>query len=114
MGVLKTKGKKSKTPWFIWLSFLGLSFLHGRYSFKYTASKTKFEDENLNRYLGYLARFLGLFFGVFGIPVLLMEYLIMDRMPEPWYTVWNCVILAYAYFAGVFITWRLYRYLNRD
>ena len=104
---------KQKAPWFIWLSFFGLIFIHGKYSFKYAASKTKFEDKNLNRWLGYLARFAGLFFGVFAIPTVLMLCLIMDKMPEPWYTIWNCIILAYAYFAGVFITWRLYRYLDR-
>lgn len=108
------KHEKIKAPWFIWLSFFGLMFLHGSYSSKYMASKTKFDNQELNKNLGYLVRLVGLFIGAFGVPRLLMLYLIMDRMPEPWYTVWNCIILAYAYFAGVFITWRLYRYLNRD
>ena len=108
------KSGKKKFPWFIWLSFLGLAFLHGTYSFRYAASNKRWEDEKLNQNLGYLGRFIGLFFGVFGIPCVLMMYLIMDRMAEPWYTVWNCIILAYAYFAGVFITWRLHRYLHRE
>ena len=109
----RSSKQEQKAPWFIWLSFFGLMFIHGKHSFQYAASKTKYEDENLNRWLGYLARFVGLSFGVFAIPTLLMLYLIMERMSEPWYTIWNCIILAYAYFSGVFITWRLYLYLNR-
>ena len=96
------------------ISLVQLAFLHGTYSFRYAASNKRWEDEKLNQNLGYLGRFIGLFFGVFGIPCVLMMYLIMDRMAEPWYTVWNCIILTYAYFAGVFITWRLHRYLHRE
>lgn len=103
-----------KKPWFIWLSFFGLSWLNSEHRQENRTRMTKWSDEEVNRHMGYLGRFLGLFFGVFAVPVLLMLHFIMDRMPEPWYTVWNCIILAYTYFAGVFITWRLYRYLNRD
>ena len=108
--------KKSppKAPWFIWLSFLGLMFLNGKHSIQCMAGKPKYTGKEFDRHCGYTVRLIGLFIGVFGIPTLLMEYLIMDRMPEPWYTVWNCIVLVYAYFAGVFITWRLYRYLNRE
>ena len=113
--LIALKRKNVKTPWFIWLSFIGLAWVQYEYNLeKNKTSMTKWSDEKVNRYLGYLVRFIGLSLGVFAIPCLLMLFLIRDRTPEPWYTVWNCIILAYTYFAGVFITWRLYRYLNRD
>ena len=98
-------------PWWIWLSFLALVFLHGTYALSYATSRRRRENAEQNRYLGYLGRFFGLLIGVFAIPCELMMHLIMNRMPEPWYTVWNCVVLAYAYFSGVFITRHLYHYL---
>lgn len=97
------KKDRPKAPWFIWLSFFGLAWLNRKYG-----------RQSFDRELGYTAQLAGMFIGVFAIPTVLMEYLIMDRMPEPWYTVWNAIILAYAYFAGVFITWRLYCYLDRE
>ena len=104
--------KKRKPPWFIWLSFFGLAWLQDKHDAENTAGMTTWSDRHSNRHMGYLGRFAGLFFGVFGIPVVWMLH-VMNRLPEPWATVWNCLILAYAYFAGVFITWRLYRYLER-
>ncbi len=86
--------------------FFGLAWLNPEHHVKNPTRMTTCSDEEVNRRLGYHARFIERFFGVFFIPCLLMPYLIMDRMPEPWHTVWNCIILAYAYFAGVFITWR--------
>ena len=106
--------ENKKHAWFIWLSFLGLAWLSGKQSFQYAVNEEKWEDSHLNRHMGYTGRLLGMLLAGFVISCLLMLCCTMDRMPEPWYTVWNCIILAYAYFSGVFITWRLYRYLSQS
>lgn len=96
-----------KTPWFIWLSILGLIYLQFMYSSHYMTTPGRWEDQNLNRWLGYTARLFGLFIGVFFVPVVLMGYLLPDSWPAK-----TCAELVYTYFAFVFVTWRLYRYLS--
>lgn len=108
---MKEPGKK-KHPWFIWLSLLGLAWVHGKASLKTLKSRTKYEDEEFNQHLGYTGRLLGLMLGMVMLPSALMCYL-MDLMPEPYATLWNCFILLYVYLAGVFITDYLYQYCNR-
>lgn len=110
---MEREKKKRKHPWFIWLSLLGLMWVHGNVSAKTLRSRTKFEDEEFNRHLGYTGRLLGLMLGMVMIPSAVMCYL-MGLMPEPWATVWNCFILLYVYLAGVFITDHLYQYCNRE
>lgn len=107
-----TDPAKKKHPWFIWLSFLGLMWLHGNVSLKTATSRTKYKDEEFNQHLGYGGRLLGLMLGMVIFPGVLMCYL-MDLMPEPYATIWNCFILLYVYLAGVFITDYLYQYCNR-
>ena len=69
------KKGRPKAPWFIWLSFLGLTFLHGKRSVQYLAGKPTYTGKEFDRHCGYTVRLIGLFIGVFGIPTLLMEYL---------------------------------------
>lgn len=107
-------------PKWIWLSFLGLSrigrggFLpdeKGNPMFR-AAFSVRPEDEDAELQMGCMARLVGLMLGAVIIPGVLM-CCAMDRMPEPYATVWNCFILLYVYFAGVFITDYLYNYCHR-
>lgn len=109
-------------PKFIWLSFLGLNRIgigqsdwapeeKGGLAFRYTVT-TGMDDAYAALKMGYTARLMGYMIGVVMLPGVLMCQA-MDRMPEPWATVWNCFILLYVYLAGVFLTDHLYNYCYR-
>jgi len=113
------RGIPRQHPKWIWLSFLGLGRI-GRGGFSpdekgpifRAAFSVRQEDEAAALGMGYVARLVGLMLGVVIVPGVLM-CCIMDRMAEPCATIWNCFILLYAYFSGVFITDHLYNYCYR-
>lgn len=108
--------KKQKSPWWIWLSFGGLvlvlmeiRFREDRLVRERRAEKRKISDEELNRWLGFCGRFVGLMLGLVILPMVLMRTL-TEQLPEPWATILRGFSLVYFYFVCVFVASRLYRF----
>lgn len=103
-----------KKPWFIWLSLLAFFGLFAVLSVKQCAKLFRGAFD-MERWIAFCGRCLGLFFLLFMLPGVLLQALnsaVFAEYSAAWSAV-QCLILVYLYLICVWLNLQLYRWAKK-
>lgn len=94
-----------RKPWYIWLSLLGFMYLYLLIILRTLRGSLRHEKGTLDRWIWAV----GVLFGLM-ICLMLPTWLLSIALHQ---TMFEGLILVYFYFAGVFVTYQLYKWKKK-